>query len=249
MTIAAFIDDMEAPRQSVTLLNRTYPDVYRDMVEAFFEPMSVDVSEATTDVDAPADAVLLHDGEDPVAVSTLDELYGSALGVNIDRYVTGDHGLDDIETPDVVTDIGPVLIPGERENKYVLTQVSRHIEAMAYKTGSGELHSGFQRLSRLTNERGTRRVYERLAATDLGVHVYGVPDAQPELPVAVHGEDCEELQDAWFIVHDGDGNDGWKGALVAEAVGPNTYRGFWTFEPSRADAVQAYVAGTYPESS
>lgn len=154
-----------------------------------------------------------------------------------------------METPDVISELSAVRIPGDRENKYVLTQVSRHVEAMAYKTGSGELHSSFQRLSRLTGERGTRQVYERLGDTDLSVHVYGVPDTEPDLPVTVYGGTGAELRDAWFVVHDGDGNDGWKGALVAEAVGPNTYRGFWTFDPGTVDDVLAYVTATYPESS
>lgn len=249
MSIASFIDDIEAPRQTVTVLNREYPRQYYEMVAEFFEPMSVEVTETSADADRPTNAVLLLDGADPVAVSTLDDLYGSVLGTNVDRYATADNGLEDIETPDVVSELSSVAIPGERENKYVLIQVSRHIEAMAFKTGSGELHAAFQRLSRLTNERGTRRVYERLSASDLEVHAYGVPDADPDLPIAVHGDDSPEMRDAWFVVHDGDGNDGWKGALVADAVGPNTYRGFWTFDPDTVDAVQAYVKRTYPESS
>lgn len=249
MPLGSLIDEVPAPDQTITLVNPRGPELYEELLASFFEPMSVDVATATLDADQPADTVLLHEGDEPVAVSPLDAVYRSALGVNVDRYATADRGLESIETPDVIAALSAVRIPGDRENKYVLTQVSRHVEAMAYKTAAGELHAAFQRLSRLTSERGTRRVYERLSDTDLDVHVYGVPDAAPALPVTVHGRDDGELRDAWFVVHDGDGNDGWKGALVAEAVAPNTYLGFWTFDPGTVDDVLAYVTATYPESS
>lgn len=147
MPLVSFIEDVEAPRQTVTVLNRRQPEPFYEMVAEFFEPMSVGVTETELGVDHPTDTVLLHDGADPVAVSSLDDLYRSALGVNVDRYATGDHGLDDIETPDVVSELSAVRVPGERANKSVLIQVSRHVEAMAHKTGSGELHAALQRLS------------------------------------------------------------------------------------------------------
>jgi len=92
-------------------------------------------------------------------------------------------------------------------------------------------------------------VYERLAETALEVHVYGVPGRDPDLPVAVHGGDGEERRRAWFVVHGGDDNDGWKAALVATHVGGNTYRGFWTFDPAVVDEVRAYVVDGFPENS
>lgn len=92
-------------------------------------------------------------------------------------------------------------------------------------------------------------MYERLTDSALDVHVYGVPDADPELPVTVHAGEGEELRRGWFVVHDGDGNDGWKAALIAHEVGENTYSGFWTFDPDTVDDLLAYLRATYPEES
>jgi DICT domain-containing protein len=138
-------------------------------------------------------------------------------------------------------------VPGDRENKFVLTQVSRHVEAMSYATGGGQLHSSFQRLSRLTGERGTRRVYQELGERGIDAHVYGVPDDLPrELPVTSHTDRGEEIRRSWFVAHDGGGNDEWKAALVAQEGGPNTYRGFWTFDAATVDEIVAYVTERYP---
>lgn len=85
MTLGSFIDDVAPADQTVTLVNRQCPELYYELLAAFFEPMSVDVAESSLDADRPADTVLLHEGDQPVAVSPLDAIYGRALGVNIDR--------------------------------------------------------------------------------------------------------------------------------------------------------------------
>ncbi|PSP77195.1 histidine kinase [Halobacteriales archaeon QS_1_68_20] len=246
MTLAELIDAIEAPSRTITVLNRRQPDPVYEMVADFFEPMALEVQEARLDVDEPADAVVLHEEGTPIAVSPLPDLYRSVFGVNVDRYATGTGGLAEMDLPDVVTELGDVPIPGDAANKFVLIQVSRYVEAMAYKTGGGELHAGFQRLSRLGGERGTRRVYCELGEAGVDVHVYGRSDRRPsDLPVTVRA-DASDLRDYWIVAHDGDGNDGWKAALVAEEVAENAYRGFWTFDPGRVDEVLSSVTGAVP---
>jgi hypothetical protein len=250
MSLSDVIDEVRPSDLTVTILNREALQPVQDLLVEFFEPMSVEVQEGETDAATPADTVLLHDDERPLAVSSLDAIRDSVLMVNADVYATGARPLDRIATPDVITELDTVRIPGERENKLVLIQISRHIEAMAWQAGGGELHSSFQRLSRLIGERGTRRVYRRLGELPVRAHVYGVPDAEvpPEIDVTVHADRTEEIHDSWFVLHDGAGNDGWKAGLVAEAVGPNVYRGFWTFDPDRVDSLIEYVTRTYPPS-
>lgn len=53
--------------------------------------------------------------------------------------------------------------PESAKEKLLLIAMSRFVEARALAVGAGEMHVGFQRLSRLTDEFGTQRVYERLA--------------------------------------------------------------------------------------
>ena len=248
MSLASFIEQVRPADRTVTVLDRTHPDAVYELLAEFFEAIGVEVTEARTDGGGPSNLVLLHDGETPLAVSSLDDVYGGTLGFNADRYATGTHGLEELEPPDVVTALDSVEIPAERENTFVLVQISRYIEGMAYKTGSGELHAGFQRLSRLTAERGTRKVYRRLGRTGVDLHVYGVADDAPDnFSVTVHPATTEELRNGWFVVHDGDDNDGWKAALVAEEVAPNTYGGAWTFDPETVDAVGTYLRETYHE--
>lgn len=250
MALSDVIEEVRPPDLTATVLNRGSLDPVYDLLVDFFEPMSVDVREAETDVSTPTDAVILHDGDRPLAISSLDTVRDSVLMVNADVYATGARPLDEIATPDVITELDTVRIPGDRENKFVLIQVSRHVEAMAWQAGGGELHSSFQRLSRLIGERGTRRVYRRLGELPVDVHVYGIPDAEvpPEIDATVHADRSDEIRDSWFVLHDGAGNDGWKAGLVAEEVGENTYRGFWTFDSERVDSLVEYITRTYPPS-
>lgn len=63
--------------------------------------------------------------------------------------------------------------------KLVLVVLSRYIEKQAFNAGDGTLQTTFQRLARLDDEHGTKRVYDRLSKTDLDVHVYGSPIGNP----------------------------------------------------------------------
>jgi len=105
-----------------------------------------------------------------------------------------------------------------------------------------QLHSGFQQLSNVAKERTT---YDRLAASDIDVHVYGNPDAEVEdAPFSVHGWDDEELSAMWFVLFDGGGNREQSSALLAEERGHGGFYGFWTYDPDLVDqalsALDAY---------
>ncbi len=65
----------------------------------------------------------------------------------------------------------------------------------------GTIRSSFQRLSRIDDELGTRRVYERLGGTGVDAHPYGVPDAPPTgLDATIHGGRSVDFTDSWFVV-------------------------------------------------
>ena len=84
------------------------------------------------------------------------------------------------------------------KQKMLLIEISRHVESLAFRHGSGRLHSGFQSISRIDDERGTRRVYEDLAAAGVDVHAYGADTALPSLPdgISTHTDPGEELRRA-----------------------------------------------------
>jgi len=122
-----------------------------------------------------------------------------------------------------------------------MTMASREIEDRAWRANSGQLHAGFQRLSNVRKERET---YEQLAASDLDVHVYGVPDADlGDPPFAVHGSDAEELALTWFVLFDGGGNREQSSALLAEEREDGGFYGFWTYDPTLVERALAALDG------
>lgn len=182
-----------------------------------------------------------------LATSWLRDVSEALLLVDEDRFTTGARTLDEEETPEAVLALDETTFTVRGKSTFLLVHLSRHIEALAAETGTGELHTYFQQLSRLHEERGTKRVYERLASESLDVHVYGVDDVGGplSLPVRVHAEDVGELARSWFVVHDGSGADGQKAALVAVQREQRTFDGYWTFDPERVDAVLGYLLETY----
>ena len=246
MAIADIIADIDSHDHTLTVLNREAHDPILNLLESMFESESVAVQEAGTEPAAPANIVQLQDGDGVgIATSSLDDIRDQLLLVNSDMYITGTRSLDSVETADVVANLDDTTFNVDGKSKLLLIHISRHVERMALETGSGVLHSGFQYLSRIHDERGTDRAYHQLSDTDVDVHVYGVPDwDQPPNDMIVHpGED--ELERAWFVVYDGDGSDERKAALVCHETGPNEYGGFWTFRPAVVDDVLDYLETTY----
>jgi DICT domain-containing protein len=247
MTLADIIDRVESRRQTLTVLNREEVDPVMNLLRKVFDSEHVDVRESGFEPAGPANILQLQD-EDGVAIatSTLDEVRDRLLMVNSDMYITGTTPLDEVETSQVVANLDDTTFTVSGKSKLLLIHISRHVERMALDTGAGVLHSGFQELSRVHDERGTQKAYRNLADTDVSVHVYGVPDYDsPPDEMHVHEAWDGEIAKSWFVVHDGDGADERKAALVCVETGPNEYEGFWTFKANVVDDVLAYLDDTY----
>ncbi|KKF39992.1 hypothetical protein FK85_24210 [Halorubrum saccharovorum] len=206
-------------------------------------------------------ALLVEDGE-VVAGSTLGELGNAVLFVNSDLYVTGTRSLDDIDLPSVIGGLADTTFslrgyPASNRQKLLLVTISRFIERAAWMADDGTLRSSFQRLSRLDDEVGTRRVYERVSEAGVDTHLYGIPDDLPrDLDAVIHAGDTRDFTDSWFVVYrppggpqsvDVDsGSDLTRGieggvGLLAVEVEPRTWRGLWTFEPDRVQSMNRYI--------
>lgn len=212
-------------------------------LESAFEQQSVTVT-----TDAPGDVLidrntpqvaLVTDGE-LVATSPLDALLDAYLLVNSDSYRTGTAGVDDQPAPEVLTALAGTRFhlhgfPASNKGKLLLIVLSRYVERRALAADGGILRSSFQRLSRVNDERDTRKVYERLGASNVDTHVYGVPDG-----VTVHGGTTPTHRRAWFVVFTPDG-DGEPAAMVSikTETDRNVWNGSWTFDPDRVAAVEA----------
>lgn len=253
MSLAEFVRK-SGQEATVTVLDReSVRPLYR-LLTGLFDDDAVTVREAATDADGLEDAVLVEkDGSDVgFAVSTFEAIRDELLLVNADIYVTGARELGEVETPDALAYLDEVPFtvrgrPDDPKEKLLLIEMSRHIEAMAWEAGEGRLHTGFQYLSRLDDERGTRLVYDRLGRdSDVAPHVYGAPDARLSVPgVTVHGVDVEEIRRSWFVVYRSDHHSQDAAALVAVETEPRTWEGCWTYDPDRVAAVERYLDRTY----
>ena len=218
----------------------------QDALSRLFDDQQVSVT--TADSGQADEVAVVRDGE-VVATSSASAMMRSLLLVNSDVYITGSRGLDDAALPPTVQALHDLQFrlagyPESDSEKLLLIALSRAIERRALDAGRGTLRVGFQRLSRLVDEAGTRRVYERLAETDLAVHAYGVGDTDlPEsLGVTAHTGTTDLHRRGWFVVFEPPAaSDAEPAALYAIEVGDNRWDGFWTYTPERVDGITEVI--------
>ncbi|WP_435100213.1 DICT sensory domain-containing protein [Halarchaeum sp. P4] len=246
MPISKFIDDIDAPRASLVVVNRDQPVPVQRMLERLFEDQPVAVSEAELPEDESDVVLLVRDGE-VVASSPLPAVMDAVLLVNSDLFTSGARELSEAELPDVLAGLEETRFdvqgyPEAEKDKLLLIAVSRAIEREAWLAGEGRLRTAFQNLSRINDESGTRAVYETLAGTDVDVHVYGMPDWVPpmEFEVTTHAGYKPDFRKSWFVVFRGPGGVG--SALVAYQTRPRRWSGFWTSRDALVENVADYVA-------
>jgi len=248
MSLADFVTERKK-EATMTVLNReSGRPLYRLLTDLFED--AITIQESTTEAETLADAVLVEkrDADGGFALSPFETIRDELLLVNADIYVTGMRRLEEIDTPDVLTHLDEIPFtvrgrPADPKEKLLLIEMSRHIEAMAWQAGEGRLHAGFQYLSRLNDERGTQRVYDRLGnGTDVDTHVYGVPDARPALSgLKTHGVDDPEIRQSWFVVYQSNQQPHEAAALVAVKDEPHTWSGFWTYDSAQVAAIEEYL--------
>lgn len=249
-SLTEFVDRKTDSNYSAQVVNPTASQPIKRMVTGLFEGMSIDLSPVDMGGMDEDLFLLLNDGE-VVESTPLTVLKETLLLVNSDLYRTGTVDFDDIEFPDVIMGLSDKVFtlrgyPVSDGEKLVLTMVSRYVEHRAWQHDGGTLRTGFQRLSRLDDERGTREVYKRIgqeSGTD--VAVYGLPDWKPpdEFELSVHGVSDPEIKRHWFVVHRTDDDRGV--AMLAATTGRNEWRGFWTFDPAEIRSLDRYVQRTF----
>ncbi len=249
-SLSGFIDEVEASEKTLLLLNRTEPKPFVDLLSEAFENQTVMVTETRVPDETENLVCLLEDGE-VTAKTPLSELKEAFLMVNVDRYRTGTRQSERGTFPAVLTGLDEVEFtvegfPRSAKEKLLLVVISRFIEHRALTNGSGELHSTFQRLSRLDDEYGTRKMYEWLADSDVDTHIYGVrddPEVAADLGVSVHGGSTQEYRRSWVVVFTPDEGaaDSDHVALVAVEIGPNVWRSVWTYDIDRVERVRSYI--------
>lgn len=242
----------DAPDRSLVVANRTGPEPVQRLFEETFENVPVDVGEVA-DPAADDDVVLLLEDGAVVATSPLEALQNAVLFVNVDLYKTGLSGVDRYEAPEVLTALDETVFtlrgfPASTKEKLLLVVMSRFIERRALEAGDGRLDAAFQDLSRLHDEYGTRKVYERLGEAAVDVHIYGTPGGSDPIPdgITVHAGDSEPYRRTWFVIHEPpDDAANVPAALVAIATDENAWRAMWTYDPGRVERIRRVVDATF----
>lgn len=221
------IERIESERKTLWLCNVS-DDVDVGRIESFFDPHDLEV-EVVDAADRPENVADLVDDGRRIASSSLEEVRryvraweeSMALGLQADQ-------------PAVFTRLRDNYF--ESYDKRRMIMASRIVEFRAWNVGSGELHAGFQDLSKIDFQSD---VYRNLASSPVEVHVYGRPDREPlpDLDLSVHASTDEEVRRHWWVAYDGDGDDEDKTVLLAQERGPNQFYGFWTERPHVVDDV------------
>lgn len=254
MGLASFIEEYKETTLSLAVVNQNLPGQLQTLLADMFDEQSVRIegSDVVPDTeDSSTDMIYLLDGTEVVAASPLSEVADSILLVNSDLHTTGARGVSDVDPPEVITALDETYFrlrgyPESNKEKLLLITISRYIERLALERGTGTHRASFQQLSRLRDEHGTRVVYERLADSDVDVHVYGTPDRTPlpEYDLTMHGGWSPDFRDAWFVIHIPDGQSDTHAALLAMQDGPNMWEGFWTYDTDTVRELNRYIEQT-----
>lgn len=229
VSLSDCIERIETDRKTVRFCNVSDRSD-DDSLEAFFEPHDVDL-EFVDAPDRPADVVdLFADGRriesSPLAaVRRYARAWEESMAVGLRA-----------DPPAVVTGLRDNYF--ESYDKQRMIMASRTVEFRAWNGGEGELHAGFQQLSKIDHQ---PEVYRDLATSDVGVHVYGEPDRRPrpDVDLTTHASTDAEARRHWWVAYDGGGDDEEKLVLLAQERGPNRFYGFWTERPPVVDDVIA----------
>ena len=241
-SLREIFDSVRSDAPTLTVTNYGGPPEELAVVERYFDRHGITVREASMDVAEPSSVALLHRGDDLLASETVQSLRGA---IDIDAGSTDK--FEERHRSDLLTNLDESVYGASAADKGLLIDVSHSIELLANRTGIGRLHAGFQQLSNLVDDPRAARIYERLVASGVDVHVYGLPDTETTVPgVTVHEEDTEEMADSWFVVYDGGGDPDRGAALLAHELDTdNTYDGFWTYERDIVDRIDDYLTATY----
>lgn len=225
------------------------PDPIYNMVEKTFNGTNVKVYGAS--IEGVRDKLVLFEDMEVIATSALQEVADALLLVNSYAYTTGNIGLDELKVPDVIRELeGKRFIlngyPNSNYGKLMLILISRHIERLSYSHKESVHRAGFQQLSRLEDEQGTHRVYQKLSENGAEVHTYGLPDWTPpeEWGLNVHEDEGRDLIRYWFVIHRSPEKDM---ALLAVNNVDDLWDAIWTTDPEQVQEIEEHLINKYKD--
>ncbi|WP_336135930.1 DUF7504 family protein [Natronomonas amylolytica] len=170
-------------------------------------------------------------------------LVAEPLGALLSSLSLDELQVQDSELSPIIDHVDSTVTGLSVVEKPLLVRASRMFELLAYRTGQGTLHVGFQELSRVADDEYVTRLYENIVGSGVDIRVYGAPDATIPLDgVEVIESENEEITGSWFVVFEGGGR---SGTLLCEEREPESYHGFWTRRPELVGEAAAYLEATY----
>ncbi|MCL9817903.1 hypothetical protein [Natronocalculus amylovorans] len=235
MTLATVLDRVEAFRKTLRVCNYNCGLAPIETVLEYIGVHNVTV-EYAADPAYDENTLVLLDGETVIATESVETVY---------EYVTNWEAIDHnavLERPSVLSRLDDTMFRSEGKERMIVA--SRAIEQRADRVGRGRLHVGFQELSRAKDQWS---FYQALDPV-VDVYIYGAADWVPPISthINVHTGDTDEVRSFWWVIFDGAGADVEKAALLAEQRSPQSYYGFWTYDPGIVDELSEYVKETYP---
>lgn len=230
MAFAELIAGVEDHEKTLTV----YDEGAAGEVRERFADRNVVVEAGRAEGDPERFAVLSRDGEFLAAVGIDDLLEEPAMRRP---------GFDANPYRPILDELDETMFTSYDDRQ--MLAASREIEDRAWRVGRGTLHAGFQRVSTFLPQFGP---YTALGERgSLTAHVYASPDRSvpPQDAFVVHLEESEEIERFWFLAYDGGGLDENKCALLAEEREPNSFYGFWTYDPDTVDYMIDHLSSTY----
>ena len=235
MSFSTVLDQVEAFRKTLRVCNYRCGPVPIETVLEYIGIHNVTI-EYTTDPEYSDNTLVLVDGETVVATGDVEQIY---------EYITNWEPSDTeivLERPAILSRLDDTVFRSEGKSRMIVA--SRAIEQRADACGRGNLHVGFQKLSRAKEQWSFYHALDPM----VDIYVYGEADWLPPIStnINVHTGDTDEVRSFWWVIFDGAGTAAEKAALLAEQRGPESYYGFWTYDPAIVDELSEYVTETYP---
>jgi len=230
MSLSEIVQDTGTGEKTLRICNFTGDRSELKGIARYFSSQEVELTVDRTESSLPRDVVFLEADGRLLAADPVRDLQA---------YV---EGWERSETPGLRTE-PPSVIESMTETRFEsydkrrMIHASRLVEFRGWNVGEGELHAGFQQLSKIDFQ---RNVYRNLGRSDLDVHVYGADDggavsSAEEMGLQVHASDADEIVDHWWVAYDGNGDDEDKSLLLAQERGPNEFFGFWSDDSALVD--------------
>ncbi len=222
-----------------------------EILENLFGTAPIEIEE-TDRPDLPADQVVLeHDGE-VMTTTPMADIVDSVLMQDVHGGAAELASVVEADIPDVLDALAETTfrIDGQTATRIQTTlflAMSRMVERLAARASDGTLRTGFQELSRMQDEHTTGDIYRALAEGPVDVHVYGVPDWEPDadLDLTVHSGTDEDYRRNWFVVfRPGPASTDEGMAFLATQHEDSGWEGFWSRDPDLVEAIDDHIAAS-----